>query len=154
MSIALTPGKRGAYEIKFHMWSGWNPSENAIIELGDPIPPKPWLVNLLHVICSTGRGRDQVELTVFPSLFISHHALSRLAQRHGARTWRDLLDAAMEVLRAMADLAKELGLDECMKPPPAGWRVSMKSGAVVVLRRHEKWDALVAATVLPMVRGQ
>jgi hypothetical protein len=148
MGTALKPGKRGAYEIKFYMWSGWDPSRDGIIDPGDPLPPKPWLVCRVYVLHSAGRGRGLVELSSFPALFVSHHALSRLAQRHGARTWKDLLDAAMEIWFAMAQLASELGMEEYVKPPPAGWRLSMKSKAVVVLQRHEKFTALIAATIL------
>jgi hypothetical protein len=145
----LKPGKRGKYRIGFFTWSGWDPATDTIIQLGDALPLKPWLANCLHQIRSEGRSRGRVELEVVPTLLISHHSLSRLAQRRGARTWQDLLNASMGIWVAMIRHADEIGMKKCLNPPSAGWRISFNDdGGIVVLRRHEKFEALIAATIL------
>ena len=49
----------------------------------------------------------------------------------------------------MTKLADEVGMEKYLAPPPAGWRFPFNDGgAVVVFRRHEKFDALIAATIL------
>ena len=37
--------------------------------------------------------------------------------------------------------------DEYMDAPPAGWRVKFRDDATLILKRHERKEALVAATV-------
>jgi hypothetical protein len=148
LGTLLRPGKRGAYRLGFFVWSGWDPARDMIIQPGDALPHKCWLACCLHTVRSEGRGRGKVELTIMPNLLVSHHCLSRLVQRHGARTWQDLRDAAMNIWIAMMKLATEIGLERYLAPPAAGWRIPIEGGAVVVLRRHEKFAALVAATIL------
>jgi hypothetical protein len=85
----LVPGKRGRYQLHFFTWGGWNPDTNIIILPGDIPPAKPWLAVHMHRLQSDGRGRDAVQWKLKPVVLITHHALSRLAQRIGARTMGD-----------------------------------------------------------------
>jgi hypothetical protein len=148
LGTQLTTGKRGAYRITYYAWGGWDAGRDAMIEPGDLLPHKPWLGCFVHKLVSVGRGREDVTISVYPVLLVTHHALSRLAQRHDARTIFDLLDAAKEIWHAVAELADEKGFEECMKPPPAGWRTLIGDGRVVVLQKHERFHALIAATIL------
>ncbi len=144
----LKPGKRGRYEIRFFLWTGWDPARGATIELDDPIPPKPWLSCNVYTLRSAGRGLGLVQLFVDPMLFFTHHALSRLAQRHGAKTSDDLVNAVMDAWAATMELAKKEGFDRLFKPSPAGWRVRTETGGTVVLKRYERFNALIATTII------
>jgi hypothetical protein len=152
----LEPGKRGRYTLFYFDWTGWDPARGKEIEVDDPIPPRPQIVCWLSSIASEGRGRHKLHFRTAPFLFVTHHALSRTAQRLGARTVADLeavvarlSDTAMELLNK-----KDLGLsdddDGWARVPPMGWRVPLtKSGnIVVVLKKHDALPALVAATVI------
>jgi hypothetical protein len=83
-------------------------------------------------------------------LFITHHALSRSAQRLDMRTAADLMADVAAIWNSAIKLFNDKGLDTALEPPPAGWRVPLahiNPPAVVVLKRHEK-RALIAATVI------
>jgi hypothetical protein len=151
----LEPGKRGRYTLFYFDWTGWNAARGKEIEVDDPIPPKPQIVCWLSSIKSEGRGRHKSHFRTAPFLFVTHHALSRTAQRLGVRTVADLeavvarlSDTAMELNK------KNLGLSDddggWARVPPMGWRVPLtKSGnIVVVLKKHDALPALVAATVI------
>jgi hypothetical protein len=148
IGTVLKPGKRGCYQIHFYSWTGWDPGKDAAISSDDRLPHKPWLACHVYRLHSAGRGRDEVRLLTQPMLLVSHHALSRLAQRHGAKTWRDLIGAAMEIWEAAMRLTDELGYERSLEAPPAGWRTRIEGGGVVVLKRHERLEALVAATII------
>jgi hypothetical protein len=86
LDVELTPGKRGRYELMIWDFTGWDPRRDVKIQSGDEIPEKPWIsCNLTH-LRSLGRGRETLEFRSFPVLVISHHAISRTAQRLGLRT--------------------------------------------------------------------
>jgi hypothetical protein len=83
-SVALKPGKRGRYSIQIHGWTGWDPIRDRPIYVGDPIPEKPWIACHIVQIDSKGCSRKP-ELWAGVILLITHHALSRAAQRLGVR---------------------------------------------------------------------
>jgi hypothetical protein len=79
--VMLKPGKRGKYTIQIYQWIGWDPIHDRVIDVDDPIPEKPWLAYLIFHIEYGGRGRGAVESKVVPVLLVTHHCLSRAAQR-------------------------------------------------------------------------
>ena len=148
LTTQLWPGKRGCYTLVAYNLTGFDQRRDAPIRLDDPVPERPWISCNVTAIESKGRGRNEVELSSRPILFITHHAMSRAAQRLDMRTSDHLLDAARAIWTAAEDLLIEKGgVDAWLDAPPQGWRVPLSGSATVVLRRHEKRRALVAATV-------
>jgi hypothetical protein len=147
--VTLTPGKRGKYTIQIHHWVGWDASRDREIGIDSPIPEKPWLgLRILHIE-TKGRGRGFADAAEGVLLTISHHCLSRTAQRFGMRTNEHMLSAARWIWKATADLILKNARD-WTSPPPQGLRVPLDTAdnAVVVLKQHERRErTLVAATV-------
>jgi hypothetical protein len=143
----LWPGKRGRYMLVAFDLCGYDQWRDAPIQLDDPVPERPWISCNLTSLTSEGRGQNTVELSSRPVLFVTHHAMSRAAQRLGMRTTDQLITATEAILHGALELAVEKGLDEWLNAPPQGWRVTLSDDTVVVLKRHEKRKALVAATV-------
>jgi hypothetical protein len=150
MTTKLRPGKRGKYLMTIYDMVGWNPAKNDMILSEDVIPEKPWIVVNLSMIESKGNGSDDVRLSVIPKLFVTHHVISRMAQRHGMRTVDDMIREA----KAMWNTAAGLFNDEKFSIESIserGIRVPIvgRDDAVVVLKRHQRWDkSLLAATTL------
>jgi hypothetical protein len=67
---------------------GWDPVRDDEIGPGDPMPEKPWIA--LFITTISGRGH---KIKSRPVLFVTHHALSRAAQRFGLRTQAHMLTA-------------------------------------------------------------
>jgi hypothetical protein len=171
----LIPGKRGRYELRVHSFAGWDPQRNAVIEPGDPIPEKPWICTMLYIV----RGEGQRRIghgSSSPVLFVTHHCLSRSAQRWGVRTVSDL-SAAIEEITTVAfnyltnraagssreippDQPRGAGgdawFDTWFDTPPEGVRLPMPGGTagpdggepLIVVKKHETRPALVVATLL------
>jgi hypothetical protein len=91
----LEPGKRGRYKMRLLILDGWDAERGAIIGADDPIPEKPWIAVTSVVIESRGSYRYEEDCSV--TLFITHHALSRLTQRCGARTLKELYCAVRRI---------------------------------------------------------
>jgi len=71
-----------------------------------------------------------------------------MAQRLELRTVDDLRDAVRIIWNAAVSLMHEKGIERWLAAPSQGWRVPLDAGdACVVLQRHFKRKALVAATV-------
>jgi len=156
MTTRLTPGKRGRYMLEIYDYTGWDAGRDEEIIIGDRIPQKPWIVCYLNVLRSKGGGRDERELKSRALLFITHHCLSRMAQRLGMRTPDDVTVATRVIWRAAVRLLREKDdIEAWLAAPRAGWRVPLikKDGSqhdIVVLQRHDKREALVAATVMDL----
>jgi hypothetical protein len=150
LHTVLTPGKRGRYKLGFYHSTGWDPLTDKEIMLGDAIPERPWIAYHVNSLESKGNGKGEVELFSSPLLFVSHHALSRAAQRFGARTTEHLLTAALVIWNGTMDLMNEMGMEKSLDAPPQGWRAPIQKNDpfFVVLKRHEQRKALVAVTVL------
>ena len=147
----LWPGKRGKYEILIYDFTGFDPSRDAEIGPDDPIPEKPWIACNLSMLESQGGGRNMVEVNSRPVLFITHHAMSRVAQRLGMRTSEHLMASARIIWNGCLTLLNDTADENAwLKAPPDGWRVPIPpmEDALVVLKRHEKRQALVATTVI------
>src|SRR4051794_24063648 len=84
-SVNLRPGKRGCYDILMTALCGWDPRRDALIGVDDPVPERAWLAGRLVVLHSPGNGRDRRTMDAFTILLITHHAMSRAAQRMGMR---------------------------------------------------------------------
>jgi hypothetical protein len=112
----LKPGKRGRYELLIHSLAGWDPQRDALIEPGDPVPDKPWICTLIHVICGEGHGRVRYE-TLAPVLFLTHHCLSRTAQRWGVRTVSDLSAAIEEITTVVFNYLSIAPPDHLVRSP-------------------------------------
>jgi hypothetical protein len=148
--VDLRPGKRGRYEIDIYEWMGWDPATDSEIEIGDAIPEKPWIACQITSVQSKGRGR--FEECSWPFLFVTHHVLSRAAQRFGLRTSKGIEDTVRTIWNAAMTLLDKIDKDAWLSPPPWGHRLQLErndgSKAVVVLRRHETHPALIAMTIL------
>jgi hypothetical protein len=83
-----------------------------------------------------------------PLIFVSHHLLSRAAQRLGVRTLGQLQTMIGDVAAAGLNLVTDKDFDAALNPPPAGWRIRLGDNATVVLQRHAERTALLAVTVL------
>jgi hypothetical protein len=148
--VDLTPGKRGRYEISIYFLLGWDPYRDEEITIETAMPEKPWLAYFLSAIESKGRGK--VTETTIPVLFITHHVLSRTAQRLGLRTTDQLLGTMRAIWNgAMRLLDDKESARAWLDAPPWGHRITVpcKSGrnAIVALKRHDSRKALVAATI-------
>jgi hypothetical protein len=141
-------GKRGRYELFIFDILGWNLQADKPIMVDDLIPERPWIVCHLTQLKSRGGGADRVVLKSRPILFLTHHVLSRTAQRMGARTGDDLMNAIDAMLAATMTLMQSKGFDNALVAPPAGWRVPIGDEAMMVLQPHETHRALVAVTVI------
>jgi hypothetical protein len=82
LSVLLCPGKRGRYSLAIYDWVGFDPERNVTIQGSDVPPLKPWLACWLTLFSALDGKRDSATGAF---LLVTHHALSRLAQRLGAR---------------------------------------------------------------------
>src|SRR5215472_4085460 len=148
----LNPGKRGRFDIMIYDFTGYDPGRDEEIRPGDPICPKPWIACNLSAVESQGGGHNKIQAHSRPLLFITCHAMSRVAQRLGARNADHLMKATRLIWNTCLKFIND-GADATawFNAPPAGWRVSLptidgKSWAV--LKRNEKRTALVCTTVI------
>jgi hypothetical protein len=157
----LIPGKRGRYALHVYSLAGWDPQRDALIKPGDPIPAKPWICTVFQAIHGAGQGR--VRRASFMWLFVTHHSLSRSAQRWGVRTVEDLSTVIEKIIRVALEYLTNRGLADAMTgdggdarfdTPPQGVRLPMPGSAelgdegVIVVEKHETRQALVVSTVL------
>jgi hypothetical protein len=148
VATSLKPGKRGRYRMSLSFPSGWDSWRDEEITVGDDIPFRPWIAIWHTVIKSTGNGRREVRWRRNPVCFVSHHVLSRAAQRSGARTVEDMLGVILAITDNALGLLVEKGHPEWLETPPPGWHVPFTNGSTLVLQRHETHKALVAVTLL------
>jgi hypothetical protein len=95
----LKPGKRGRYKLYFLDTQVWNPETGDVVHPEDmTIPEMPWLAFMIVELTSKGDHRYHADSSV--ALLMTHHALSRLTQRCGARTMQDIWNAACEIAAA------------------------------------------------------
>ena len=150
--VELAPGKRGKFELCFLELWGWDAAQDKPIlpEHPGPWPEKPWLV--CHVNQIEGRGTGT---KMAPLVFVTHHCLSRAAQRFDARTAADLISMTELIILGVNKLVKKQGVQRALdKVPPGGHHVQVefdldigRYAVTVVLERHKTRPALVALTV-------
>jgi hypothetical protein len=162
----LIPGKRRRYTLQVCAFAGWDPVRDAMIEPSDPIPQKPWVCVMLYTILGEGQGRSRL-MSFFPTLFLTHHCLSRSAQRWGVRTVEDLSATIHSIAAVMLEyfsqrLSASAGAS-WLDTPPEGVRLPVPRSivpsvvmpgnigpgkGVIVVEKHETREALVVSTVL------
>jgi hypothetical protein len=148
--ISLEPGKRGQYTLGFVELVGWDPVRDGPVQPGDELPEKPWLGYCVCVLKSRGRGFGEVKYHARPILFMTHHALSRAAQRWGVRTVEHLVKATKLSAAFIADLVdNEQTLDALDGRTFADRVVQVGKDARLncVITQHDKRPAVVIATV-------
>jgi hypothetical protein len=146
VQTALREGKRGHYRLSLLFWSGYDSNREREITVDDTPPAKP-LLCLWHArIESEGKGRNLVHWRRRPICFISHHILSRAAQRIGVRTLEDVLDLIREIIEKFTGLM--LDREDWLEPPPQGWHIPLRDTATLVLQKYRTQNALIAVTVL------
>ena len=151
IDMKLTPGKRGRYMIEIHDWTVWDEARGVEMASGTAIPEKPWLLCCVTGVRGLGDGHTKVDSCYV--LHLTHHCLSRLAQRCGARTVDDLIAATKALWGSYrAYRAVKPGTDT-----PDGTRLTVDlpnrmGKAVAVLRRHED-GGLIVATILDRANG-
>ena len=134
----IQPGKRGRFAVCGCFWGLTNASRGTA---------KPQIECSFIIWQNLGDFRHTWSSR---QLFVvSHHALSRLAQRSSVRTADDLYLALREMVMAMIDAIQAKTMDDERASPPEGGRLPFKGG-VAVLRRDGEADEtdLVVATVL------
>lgn len=145
----LESGKRGKYELWFYSIFGWNAQKDRPLLPEDAVPELPQIVCGLTILISEGGGREVVDMRSYPVVFITHHVLSRAAQRLGLRTSEHMLNAVRHMLNASIDLlivAKDRK-KWIADAPAEGYRVKLPGGATVILRPDANRLALVARTI-------
>ena len=75
-----------------------------------------------------GTGIGKRNISYAPILIISHHVLSRTAQRHGLRTVDDMLGA----VEALNQWVLRFTNNKTRQVPPEGWRIPINSRSWVV----------------------
>lgn len=149
--VFLDPGKRGRYTIHVLDIAGWNPIKKKPIVETKMIPDKPWLSCNMTKIESKGRGVYDYKGAT--PLFVTHHAMSRLAQRFGARNPRDLLKGVHAIWDTYTAMRTE-NMAAIKRVLPADFRLKFLLGekdfAWAVLNPYDDGDGgLVVATILP-----
>jgi hypothetical protein len=126
LKTILTPGKRGCYTLIFYDMTGWDQRRDEEILLGDEIPERPWIACIVNMLESLGRGRETVKRKSSPVVFITHHAMSRTAQRFGLRTSEHLMTATRVIWNGTVSLVNRKG-KSWLDAPPQGWRVPIEA---------------------------
>jgi hypothetical protein len=152
--IELEPAKRCRYSLAIGEIEGFDPDRQMSIDDEDALdrlPGRPWLAVRFTYLEGKGPGRKPGIEEIRP-LLVSHHALSRLTQRCGARHPVDLILA----VRGLCDAFLVAGI----KGPdaiPLGHRMPFTlpadkgGGGIAVLARHDdpEMKAAVVVTMLP-----
>src|SRR6516162_1109958 len=146
--ITLQPGKRGRYGMDIYSWIGWDGQHDREIGVKDDLPERPGIAGCMLRIKGKGGGRyDEASM---PVLVITHHALSRYAQRGGGRTAQDLEKMCNALWEKTMKISHETKLNSWEAFVNKGpYRIPFANG-VAVLEKHDGSHShtLVAVTVL------
>jgi hypothetical protein len=143
--VHLTPGKRGKYKLLVSDLVGWDQYTDRLIAVGDPIPEKPWLANMIHTI--EGEGHGYVKYVSSISCYLTHHCLSRVTQHWAVRTIPELVRVAETVIHAVMRYDNQISDEDWSRAPPDGIRIPVNNVATAVLKRHKKFGAFVVVTL-------
>lgn len=152
LDIHLYPGKRGRFAYTEVDWITFDPHRNCVMNFGDPMPERPWLI-CRRMDFFFDPKREDMEPRYRRIFFITHHAAMRLAMRCGARTPDDLIKAMKEVwltMKQRVDEADEAtgGGDDKAITKRVNWNSVPVAGGTGVFEFSEKYDGLVMTTVL------
>jgi hypothetical protein len=149
--VFLDPGKRGKFVYHLLDVAGWNPAADTMIFETSAIPEKPWLCcNTTRVI---SRGRNVYDQTTGIELLVTHHSMSRLAQRNGVREPKELLMAVHSIRSSYLDM-RTINMAAVTRVLPEGYRLKFSlpdndfAWAVLNSHRGDKNGGLVVATIL------
>jgi hypothetical protein len=142
-------GKRGRYELCFVSLDGYSPSLRQVIVDEKDIPHKPWLAISLHWIKSRGNhDYDERRATI---MLLTHHALSRLAQRSSVKCIWDLVGAVVAIWSAYAERFHDYGGFKF----PEGHRLQFQldgGGIGLAVLNHDRFgvskNRVVVATII------
>jgi hypothetical protein len=141
----LKAGKRGRYEIDLLLVEGWDAETRTIVADEEAIPERPWLA--LTATRLRGTGHRAYEQNTDILIFVTHHALSRLAQRCDARTVVEIYEAVLAIMHRYIKMVVLETKDEL--PDNFRMRVRLPHGDVICpLRRYnDEKGGLVVATL-------
>lgn len=142
----LQPGKRGRYVLHLFAIDGWDAGRTDYIR--DAMPDKPWLACTHFTFISKGHGRDNFETRSAVSLLVTHHSLSRLAQRCGAKKPNDLIVAVNNIWAAHFDEVIDAA-DRQLPIRLGRLKFTLREGryAFAVMKPHEG-GGIVVTTIL------
>jgi hypothetical protein len=143
LGTRLAPGKRGRYVLRAFFIGCHDPNRHKPILENDVIPEKPWLS--LNVLKHQSKGRGNYDIYDSVIMFITHHALSRLCQRCGAREMADLLNAAVCI--CWAYIAKA-NADKQFENFRDGMRLPFEGGTAVLNHNNDEHATPVVVTML------
>ena len=138
LDVELQTGKRGKYSMQIFLIGCFDPVQKQLIMENDVIPEKPWLS--FSCILHESHGHGVYDQSPYTLVYVTHHALSRLTQRCGARTVDDLLQAVADMCLAYFDRTEE------QKEFVDGTRLPFKGG-VAVLNHYDSEKKVVAVVV-------
>jgi hypothetical protein len=101
LGSALQSGKRGRYKLYLMILDGWDAERKDFIHEDDRIPEKPWIA--LSTVQIESKGDHQYDDVSGVCLLITHHAMSRLAQRCGARSLKEIYSCVRRIARTYCD---------------------------------------------------
>ena len=140
-------GKRGRYELNFCGLDGWSPSRGQIILDEGDIPQKPWLAISLTWIMSKGNHTYDERSVI--AMMITHHALSRLAQRSSVKSIRDLLMAVNAIWSAYVERVSEHRSIRFPDNHRLTFNLDGGGNALAVLNHHrDVKNSVVVATII------
>lgn len=130
VELRLTPGKRGRFRLR---WVAWRVLRKTT--------ERPQLACTIFFLDSADPGDAQTKRM----FTLTHHAQVRLAERCGAQTPNDLLDALEEIYRGVDAYAACIGFD--INRSSTVCKLPVRSGVAVIERTPD--EGLVVKTVLP-----
>jgi hypothetical protein len=146
INIELEPGKRGNYKIKFFDWGIVDADRVNEIKAGEPLPPRLWLA--CNVTTLTGHRGFVRKGEAKQVLYVSRHALSRLAQRCNVRTIPEMIAAVAVLWRTyrVFNMRNNTGIRT-----PDGTRLAVKLAngrtAWAITKQHPEGGIIIATII-------
>ena len=147
LEISLKPAKRARFVLEVVDWLVWDSVDDDPV-VTDAARPRAWLgVALTHY--TGARHRSDTKFGI--PLLVSHHAITRLAQRAGVRTIDDLLESLRELWCVTSGIILQQR-DDWLAPPQGSWFLPLSRGQIAVLTpARNGGKRLVVKTILDAV---
>jgi hypothetical protein len=140
-------GKRGRYELDFTALDGYSPIRKKIIGDVKDIPQKPWLA--ISLVWLESKGNHSYDASSVTAVLITHHALSRLAQRTSVRTVDDLIGAVDAIWSAYAKYVHDHRTVRFPRDHRLTFDIDGGGNALAVLSHDEDWEnTIVVKTII------